>query len=51
MRFVITKLSITKSLEYQRPPSVEEAPIREVGSFMKDNRMDASDNDSDHQEM
>ena len=52
MRFIVTKLSAIKSLEYQRPPSVEEAPIREVGSFMKDNRMDSmSDNDSDHQEM
>ena len=36
----LTKLDENHSLEYQRPQSLEEAPAREVGSFMKENRMD-----------
>lgn len=54
MRSMLAKLDDNRSLEYQRPQSLEEAPAREVGSFMKENRMDnlmASDMDSDGQEL
>lgn len=49
MRSIMTKLDAKASLVYQRPQSLEEAPAREVGSFLKDNRMDlSSDADSDN---
>lgn len=53
MRSMMTKLDLNQSLAYQRPQSLEEAPAREVGSFLKENRMDHnSDIDSDNgQEM
>lgn len=58
MRNVVTKLNLNKSLEYQRPPSLEDAPAREVGSFLKEGRVDAllasdarhADDDSDQVE-
>lgn len=46
MRSMISRLDEKASLEYQRPQSLEEAPAREVGSFMKDNKDDGM-NDSD----
>ena len=54
MRFMLTKLGEHQSLAYQRPQSLEEAPAREVGSFMKDNKMDnlmSGDSDLDGQEL
>jgi small subunit ribosomal protein S6 len=53
MRSMLTKCDANGSLEYQRPPSLEEAPAREPGSFMKDNRMDhlSSDMHDDAQEL
>jgi len=54
MRSMLAKLDDKRSLEYQRPQSLEEAPAREVGSFMKENRMDnlmSSDMDSEGQEL
>jgi small subunit ribosomal protein S6 len=53
MRSMVSVLGKEQSLAYQRPQSLEEAPAREVGSFMRENRMDNmhSDSDSDHQEM
>ena len=53
MRSMLTVIDPTKSLEYQRPQSLEEAPAREVGSFMKENRMDMQSDmhDSDSQEL
>jgi small subunit ribosomal protein S6 len=38
MRHMITKLDPTASLAYNRPHSLEDAPPREVGSFMRDNK-------------
>ena len=46
MRSMISSLDPEQSLVYQRPQSLEEAPAREVGSFMKESRMDSM-NDSD----
>lgn len=46
MRSMISKLDAKGSLEYQRPQSLEEAPAREVGSFMKD-KADSMMNDAD----
>lgn len=46
MRSMISKLDAKGSLEYQRPQSLEEAPAREVGSFMKD-KADGMMNDAD----
>lgn len=40
MRSMISALDPHESLAYQRPQSLEEAPAREVGSFMKDNNRD-----------
>lgn len=46
MRSMISALDENGSLVYQRPQSLEEAPAREVGSFMKDNKADSmSDSD------
>lgn len=38
MRHMITKLDPAASLAYNRPHSLEDAPPREVGSFMRDNK-------------
>lgn len=48
MRSMMTKLGEKQSLAYQRPQSLEEAPAREVGSFLKENRMDHLSDDSDN---
>ena len=58
MRNEIVKLDLNKSLEYQRPPSLEDTPAREVGSFLKEGRVEAllasdarhADDDSDQAE-
>lgn len=50
MRSITTKLEANQSLVYQRPQSLEEAPAREVGSFMKESRMD-HDADENGQEL
>ncbi len=39
MRFMITNLAPRRPLEYQRPESLEEAPVRDVDSFLKENKM------------
>lgn len=51
MRSMLTKLEEKQSLEYQRPPSLEEAPARSEGSpFAKDGRNDNhADHDSDQE--
>ncbi len=36
MRSLTTSLDLNKPLEYQKPPSVEDAPKRAVGSFMEE---------------
>jgi small subunit ribosomal protein S6 len=56
MRSMLGAIHKGKSLEYERPQSLEEAPAREVGSFMKENRMDSmmtadADLDSHDQEL
>ncbi|MCL5874869.1 MAG: 30S ribosomal protein S6 [Candidatus Dependentiae bacterium] len=38
MRHMATLLDPKRSLAYQRPQSLEEAPVREVGGFMADKR-------------
>ena len=38
MRHMITRLDESASLAYNRPHSLEDAPPREVGSFMRDNK-------------
>lgn len=48
MRSMMTKLGAKQSLVYQRPQSLEEAPAREVGSFLKENRMDHLSDDNDN---
>lgn len=48
MRSMMTKLGEKQSLAYQRPQSLEEAPAREVGSFLKENRMDHLSDDNDN---
>ena len=40
MRAVITQLDMKSSLAYQRPPSLEDAPTRDVGTFLKENQME-----------
>lgn len=39
MRHMVTTLDERKPLEYQRPESLEEAPPRSVGTFLKENKM------------
>ena len=39
MRHMIVRLDDNASLEYQRPESLEEAPSRDVDSFLKENKM------------
>ncbi len=50
MRSMISKLDPKQSLVYQRPQSLEEAPAREVGAFMKESKMD-NDNDDEGQDL
>jgi small subunit ribosomal protein S6 len=40
MRYMLTKLDPKASLNYQRPHALEEAPGRDVESFIRDNKMD-----------
>jgi small subunit ribosomal protein S6 len=40
MRHMLTKLDAKASLHYQRPHALEEAPGRDVESFIRDNKMD-----------
>lgn len=40
MRHVIIKLDPKQSLAYQKPPSLEDAPARDVNTFLKENRME-----------
>lgn len=39
MRHTLTRLEADASLEYKRPESLEEAPRRDVDSFLKENKM------------
>lgn len=39
IRHMLIELDPKQSLEYQRPLSLEETPEREVGSFLKDNKV------------
>ena len=39
MRYILVNLAKNKSLEYQRPESLEEAPTRDIDSFLKENKM------------
>lgn len=39
MRNMFTRISETQPLTYQRPKSLEEAPARDVESFLKENKM------------
>lgn len=47
MRSMISALDPKDSLAYQRPQSLEEAPAREVGSFMKDSKSDSMSDGAD----
>ena len=40
MRHMLTRLDAKASLNYQRPHALEEAPGRDVESFIRDNKMD-----------
>ncbi len=40
MRSMIASLDEKKSLEYQRPHSLEEAPPKEPGPFLRENNRD-----------
>lgn len=40
MRNMIIQLAPKQSLVYQKPPSLEDAPARDVSTFLKENRMD-----------
>jgi len=40
MRHMVTALSPKQSLAYQRPPSLEETPSRDVDSFLKEHKME-----------
>jgi small subunit ribosomal protein S6 len=40
MRFVNTKLKDDQSLDYQRPESLEDTPTRDVGQFLRENKME-----------
>ncbi|MGE0009374.1 MAG: 30S ribosomal protein S6 [Candidatus Babeliales bacterium] len=39
-RYMTCALNAKASLEYQRPDSVEDVPTRDVGQFLRDNKMD-----------
>ncbi len=40
MRTIIHRLNNNQSLDYKRPESVEEAPTRDVDSFLRENQME-----------
>lgn len=40
MRHVLVKLDEEQSLEYRRPQTVEDAPTRDVDSFLRENKME-----------
>lgn len=40
MRNMIIELDPTQSLVYQKPASLEDAPVRDVGTFLKENKME-----------
>ncbi len=40
MRHVLVRLEPGQTLEYRRPQSVEDAPARDVDSFLRDNNME-----------
>lgn len=40
MRYVISRLDSHASLAYQRPPSLEDAPSRDVDTFLREHKMD-----------
>ena len=40
MRDMIIQLDPTQSLVYQKPASLEDAPVRDVGTFLKENKME-----------
>ena len=50
MRSMRTRLNHKASLSYNRPPSLEEGPSRDVGAFFKDNHKIESHVDSEHAE-
>jgi hypothetical protein len=39
MRHMVVKLDAEGSLEYQKPQSLEDAPSRDVGNFLRENKM------------
>jgi small subunit ribosomal protein S6 len=41
MRHMNTKLQEGQALEYQRPESLEDTPTRDVGQFLRDNKMES----------
>ncbi len=47
MRSMISSLSPQGSLAYQRPPSLEEAPAKELGGYMREGRGDYDRPDRD----
>lgn len=47
MRSMISALNPADSLVYQRPPSLEEAPAKEVGGYMREGRGDYDRSDRD----
>jgi len=40
MRNMIIQLDMNQPLTYQKPQSLEDAPARDVGAFLKENKMD-----------
>lgn len=40
MRHIVVRLDAGQKLDYKRPLSVEEAPMRNVDTFMRENKMD-----------
>lgn len=40
-RHMVSRLEAQESLAYHRPPSLEETPARDVGSFLKENKMES----------
>jgi len=41
MRDMTTRLDESATLVYQRPPSLEDAPTRDVKTFLRDNKMES----------
>ena len=40
MRYLSTELDLKKSLDYKRPPSVDQLPAKGVDEFIKENKME-----------